>query len=193
MKHNRDGSRSLLSVLACCTRQLGLQGLACSAACSTELRDACRTNARLDAVCLLHKELETLLESASAHHTPHGTGLHAVSLLLKTLKHTDTPAAAIAAADAADTLVTIPRVPLQHALKLVEAGMRISYSQLLSAANSMVAGVEVWALAQQQLGIETDIPPVASNVCSGLRRVSNVLCWMQLRRSADPGVTLPCL
>jgi hypothetical protein len=179
MKPKKDGSQLVLGVLTCCTRQLGLQGLACSAACSTELRDACRISARLDAVCLLQKELDTLLESASAHHIPPGTGLHAVSLLVQSLKQTDTPEAANAAAGAADTLMTIPRVPFQHAMKLVEAGMRVSYAQLLSAADSMVAGVEVWVLAQQQLGIETDIPQVAYGACFGLTRVSDNMCSLE--------------
>jgi hypothetical protein len=172
MKPKSDGLELLLSVLSCCTRQLGLQGLACCAACSTELRDACRSSARLDATSLIEKELEALLESASAHNIPDGTGLHAVSLLLQSLSQLDTPAAAAAAAGAAGTLITLPRVPLQHALKLVDAGMRVSYSQLLSAADNMVAGVEVWAQAQQQLGIETDIPQVAFEVCAGLTKVS---------------------
>jgi hypothetical protein len=135
---------------------------------------------------LLQKELSTLLESASAHHIPHGTGLHAVSLLLQSLKQTDTPEAAKAAAGAADTLITIPRVPLQHAVKLVEAGMRVSYSQLLSAADSMVAGVEVWALAQQQLGIETDIPQIATDVCCGLNRVSALLLDVAYEELGNP-------
>jgi hypothetical protein len=39
--------------------------------------------------------------------------------------------------------------------------VRVSYAQLLAAANSMVAGVEVWVQAQQQLGIQTDIPAAA--------------------------------
>jgi hypothetical protein len=43
-----------------------------------------------------------------------------------------------------------PSVPLNHAKELVAAGMRFSYAQLLDAANSMVAGVEVWVQAQQQ-------------------------------------------
>jgi O-succinylbenzoate synthase len=45
--------------------------------------------------------------------------------------------------------------------------MRITYAQLLDAANSMVAGMEVWVQAQQALAIETDIPAVAVGVCCG--------------------------
>jgi hypothetical protein len=42
-------------------------------------------------------------------------------------------------------------VPLNWALQLVAAGVRFSYAQLLAAANSMLAGVEVWVQAQQKL------------------------------------------
>jgi hypothetical protein len=53
------------------------------------------------------------------------------------------------------------------ATRLVAAGVRISYAQLLAAANSMVAGLEVWVHAQEQLGIQTDIPAAAEAVCTG--------------------------
>jgi hypothetical protein len=43
--------------------------------------------------------------------------------------------------------------------------MRVSYAQLLDAANSMVAGVEVWVQAQQQGQVESDIPEVAAAIC----------------------------
>jgi hypothetical protein len=47
----------------------------------------------------------------------------------------------------------------------VKAGVRITYAQLLAASRSMVAGVEVWVQAQQQLGVQTDIPEWAVAVC----------------------------
>jgi hypothetical protein len=50
-------------------------------------------------------------------------------------------------------------------VQLVAAGVRIRYAQLLTAANSMVPGVEVWVQAQQLLGVRTDIPDVAVAVC----------------------------
>uniref|UniRef100_A0A383VK59 Uncharacterized protein n=1 Tax=Tetradesmus obliquus TaxID=3088 RepID=A0A383VK59_TETOB len=55
---------------------------------------------------------------------------------------------------------------LTWALQLVSAGMHITYAQLLAAADSMVAGVEVWVQAQQQLKLQSDIPSAAYTVCS---------------------------
>jgi hypothetical protein len=51
--------------------------------------------------------------------------------------------------------------------QLVTAGVRISYAQLLAAANSMVAGAEVWVLAQRALAETSDIPATAVAVCCG--------------------------
>jgi hypothetical protein len=39
------------------------------------------------------------------------------------------------------------------------------YAQLLEAARKLVAGVEVWVQAQQQLGVPTDIPAAAEAMC----------------------------
>jgi hypothetical protein len=70
-----------------------------------------------------------------------------------------------AEARVAESLLCIPKVPHQAAVQLVSAGVRITYAQLLTAANSMVAGVEVWVQVQQQLGAKTDIPPTAVAIC----------------------------
>jgi hypothetical protein len=66
-----------------------------------------------------------------------------------------------------EQLLAMPNVPLDVAKQLVSAGMRVSYAQLLAAAHSMVAGVEVWVQAQQQLGIQTDLPAAAVAICCG--------------------------
>jgi hypothetical protein len=77
-------------------------------------------------------------------------------------------------------VLTLPAVPLIEAKQLVSAGLRLSYAQLLAAANNMVAGVEVWVQAQQQLGIQTDIPAAAVAICCGgdwvSRRGSGIAC-----------------
>jgi hypothetical protein len=75
-------------------------------------------------------------------------------------------AAPAAVAGASERLVGMPAVPLEMAQVLVAAGVRISYAQLIAAANSMVAGVEVWVQAQQQLGVDSDMPSVAKEICS---------------------------
>jgi hypothetical protein len=69
------------------------------------------------------------------------------------------------AAAVTEKLLPLPDVALEFAKQLVAAGLRITYAQLLDAANSMVAGVEVWVQAQQALSINTDIPAVAVAIC----------------------------
>jgi hypothetical protein len=64
-------------------------------------------------------------------------------------------------------LLHTPKVPQHAAAQLVAAGVRITYAQLLDAANSVVEGVEVWVQAQQQQDTTTDIPPAAVAVCCG--------------------------
>jgi hypothetical protein len=74
------------------------------------------------------------------------------------------------AAGAAECLLGIPAVSYRCALQLVAAGVRVSYCQLLAAANSMVAGVQVWVEAQHQLvpledGIHADMPEKVHYIC----------------------------
>lgn len=57
--------------------------------------------------------------------------------------------------------VNIPEVPLGICEMLVTAGVRISYKQLVSAARSLVQGVEAWVVAQEQLGVEPEEVPEA--------------------------------
>jgi hypothetical protein len=52
--------------------------------------------------------------------------------------------AASTAADAAQVLVHAPALSVDTAKHFVAAGTRVMYAQLLAAASSMVAGVEVW-------------------------------------------------
>jgi hypothetical protein len=62
---------------------------------------------------------------------------------------------------------------LKHCKILVAAGVRMTYQQLLSAANSMVAGLEVWVQAQRQQRVKSDIPAVAATICCGKKWVSS--------------------
>jgi hypothetical protein len=101
-----------------------------------------------------------------------------------------------AAATTADLLVRIPTVPVGEALQLVKAGVRITYAQLLAAACSMVAGVEVWVQEQQQLGIQTDIPAPAVAVCC-VDKVSFFRLWpvvaiAAFRSVIECGLTVHC-
>uniref|UniRef100_A0A383VCN4 Uncharacterized protein n=1 Tax=Tetradesmus obliquus TaxID=3088 RepID=A0A383VCN4_TETOB len=70
-----------------------------------------------------------------------------------------------AAADVTTRLLNLPDVPPELAVQLVSAGMRFSYAQLLAAADSMVARVDVWVQAQQQLRVESNIPAAAIAIC----------------------------
>jgi hypothetical protein len=79
---------------------------------------------------------------------------------------------ALAAVDVLERLLHLPHVPLQQAKQLVADGLRIPYAQLLAAANNMVAGVEVWVQAQQQLAVTSDIPAGAVAICCGQPLVS---------------------
>uniref|UniRef100_A0A383W187 Uncharacterized protein n=1 Tax=Tetradesmus obliquus TaxID=3088 RepID=A0A383W187_TETOB len=87
--------------------------------------------------------------------------LQAVLWLLRAARN------AAAAVHASEHLVRLPALPLHWALHLVTAGVRITYAQLLAAACSTVPGVEVWVQAQQQLGVQTDMPAAAVAVCCG--------------------------
>jgi hypothetical protein len=81
-------------------------------------------------------------------------------------------ASAMAAADVLHRLVHLPYVDLEHAQQLVAAGVRMPYAQLLSAARSMVAGVEVWVQAQHDLGVASDVPAAAVAICCDEHLVS---------------------
>jgi hypothetical protein len=83
----------------------------------------------------------------------------AIAALLRTAPAT--------AAAVTERLLSLPDVAMKFAKQLVAAGMRIKSAKLLAAANSMVAGVEVWVQAQQALGVNTDIPAVAVAICCG--------------------------
>jgi hypothetical protein len=123
---------------------LGLQGLACLGASSKSLRDT--------SISILHSQARELIELAvkSAEETQ-------LQWVLEV--------APAAAAGAAEHLVRMPAVPLNIAKILVAAGVRISYARLIAGANSLAAGVEVWVQAQQQLGVNSDIPSVAEAIC----------------------------
>jgi hypothetical protein len=175
------GQEKLAHALRSCPvlcKELGPQGLACLATSSIY----CRT-AAVEAVC---KEKRDLL--ASALDTAHSTGLdvdvddsegldvhvhlQAVAWLAGHLLRQEPETAA----DVAEQLLTLPKVPLSMAKQLLSAGMRISYEQLLAAASSMVKGVEVWVQAQQLLNITSDIPNAAVAICCGGNWVSGARC-----------------
>jgi hypothetical protein len=155
-KHEAWFTKALHSCPKLCSH-LGLQGLACLAAASSSLKHACLVSCRRDAVALLEPAFDALA-TAHGEQQQQKQQLTAVVWLLRAV-----PAAATAGVSG--RLATTPLVPLGLAKQLVAAGVRISYAQVLAAAHSMVAGVEVWVQAQQQLGVHSDIPATAEWVC----------------------------
>jgi hypothetical protein len=148
----------LCDVLEYCSKLLGLQGLACVAASSKQYKEASAATTAKDAAFFLKNALTAAGTAVDAKD--------AVSPLLQ--QHVQAAAwllrvdpSATTAATAAQLLLRIPDVPLPMAKQLVEAGVRMSFSQLIAAAEKMVPGVDVWVLAQRQQGAPTDIPGLA--------------------------------
>jgi hypothetical protein len=178
---NAEAAATLVDVLPYLGRALGLRGLACLAGSSRQLRESCINFAESNARILLLDALPAvktggdLAEAAAAaaaeatRITPMITAelderLQPVMWLLHVAPAVSS-SSALTASDVLQRLLHLPHVPLQQAQQLLAAGVRIPYAQLLAAARSMVAGVEVWVQAQQQLGITSDIPAAAVAIC----------------------------
>jgi hypothetical protein len=165
---------TLISVFPYVSNHLGLQGLACLAASSQQLNSLCLAVAQQDASYLLLQALDAAQQpeagnSPSAARKEQQQQLEAAAWLLQAAP------ALPKSADVAERLVRLPSTSFKQAMKLVATGIRISYAQIVAAANSMVAGVEVWVQAQQQLGIHTDIPAAAAAMCCGETWVSDCI------------------
>jgi hypothetical protein len=169
---------AIVDLVPFCSTQLGLQGLACLAACSRQLHNTCLGLVQSHANSLLAGAVEDMhaphrregsskgeVEQRNSDIAVQEQHRQAVVWLLRAA-----PGVA-AAAPTADLLSHVPAVPVGWALQLVAAGVRIDYAQLLAAARSMVAGVEVWVQAQQQLGVQTDIPEWAAAICCECTKV----------------------
>jgi hypothetical protein len=157
----------LHDVFTCSSASLGLQGLARLAGCTERFRHICIAVAKQDAQLLLQRTLDTAGGFQPQTEQQH---LHAVSWLLQRVPATSDAAAGLTgmlAAQPAKGLTRLPALPVDWAKRLVEAGVRITWAELLEAANSCVLGAEVWVQAQQQLGVQTDIPAAAIALCCG--------------------------
>lgn len=70
-------------------------------------------------------------------------------------------------------LLSVPQLPweviahfVQHAIGEHDEGLRISYQQLIAAARKQIAGIEIWAQAQEEcMGTQMDIPELAMAIC----------------------------
>uniref|UniRef100_A0A383VP62 Uncharacterized protein n=1 Tax=Tetradesmus obliquus TaxID=3088 RepID=A0A383VP62_TETOB len=103
-----------------------------------------------------------------------------------------TPSAA-AAAGVAERALQIPAPPLQWAKQLLAAGVTVTYAQLIHAAHSMVAGVEVWVQAQQELGLQTDVPEAAVVICCPSIQPATRREEVLFLRELQPHLTTPDL
>jgi hypothetical protein len=146
------------------SKELDLQGLACLEACSKRLQSSVHTIVVREGLRLLDSALD------EARHKEQQRK-HAVcwfaAVLLRNAPDT--------AAHIATRLLPTPKVLLEAAKRVVSAGMRVTYAQLLAAADDMVAGVEVWVQAQQQLGVNGDVPAAAIALCCGEEWVSDAI------------------
>jgi hypothetical protein len=165
---------SLFDILPLCSGQFRLQGLACLAACSRHLQQACLATVRSDGCNLLRSACDVFDdEHPSNEWRKYCAAQQAKEQRRKAVVWMLQAAPAVAAADStAQQLIDISCAPHEWVLQLTAAGVRITYAQLLAAAHSMVAGVETWVQAQQQLGIETDIPAAAIQICCCSKSVS---------------------
>jgi hypothetical protein len=195
-----EDAADLFSLLSCCIKELSVQDLARISASSKSLRTACAAivkrdlkqlleaavaqAAEADADCSRCRTAVIIGQAAPAWRTAYDLQVHAVAWLLRAAPAkaaSDEAAECVASDEAVECVLRMPAVPEQAAVQLVKAGMRVSLAQLLSAADRMVKGVEVWVLAQQQLGVHTDIPQDAVDICRGnssvfTRWVSCPLC-----------------
>uniref|UniRef100_A0A383W171 Uncharacterized protein n=1 Tax=Tetradesmus obliquus TaxID=3088 RepID=A0A383W171_TETOB len=149
----------MFELLSSCSRHLGVAGLARVAASSKQLNDTC--------IIIARRDVQSLLQAALQQATAAASGIEQDQHLQAVLWLLQAAPAAAAAASVSEQLVRLTDVPNRWVLQLVTAGVRIMYPQLLAAASSMVPGMEVWVQAQQQLGVQTDMPAAAVDVCCG--------------------------
>jgi hypothetical protein len=163
---------SLRWLLPFCSKQLELQGLACPAASSKGLRTACLHVVQTEAASLVIAELgtEDIVDSTNTFGTPGINQRHAQAAIWG-LHFTPTAATA---AGVAEQLVRLPLLPLlvPWAVRLQDAGVRISYEQVLTAANNMVPGAGLWLHLQHaryQLLDDSSTPAAAAQICCDLQ------------------------
>jgi hypothetical protein len=202
-----DAAGCVISALPLLGRALGLQGLACLASSSQQLRQECVKYIAEHVVQLLDDALPSITSAGVTASAAEAAGATAVAhesageaaaaaaavslpspadqrllmMMLWLLQNVPGTAANAQAAAVLQRLLHVQRVPLQQAQQLVAAGVRIRFEPLLAAASSMVAGVEVWVQAQHEMGISTDTPAAAVAICCGHSLVSAYrLCGVHL-------------
>jgi hypothetical protein len=154
-----------------CIKQLGLQGLACLAACGKQLKRGCSDLLKTYATEALIGALEAAGAAkaaaasdvdSTAEQNAVNSAINGLSWLLKQVPK-DQHAELLAVAS--EHVVLYPAVAQWQAHQFCRLGVRIHHTQLIAAANSMVLGVEVWAQTQQEFEIRSDISPAAVAIC----------------------------
>jgi hypothetical protein len=192
MKSEEESEELLVySLLPLCSRQLGLPGLACLATCSKQCKLMCDELRRTDATDVLLGTLEAAIAEAQAAAGAIDSRKQAnIAAWWQPVKeHMQAMPAPFKVVGVASRLLWLPSVPLKQATQWVKAGVRIRYAQLRAAASCMVSGLEVWVKAQQQLGIRSDIPMAAVDVCYGgvwvsCRHEHNIVFLTSISRGA---------
>jgi hypothetical protein len=140
-----------------CVASFGLKALARLAMCNKQLQTWCQGVVHSCAKDLLLHTLANAQQVRNMNKLQHG-----VAWVVHLAPGVTT------AAGVAEAVVQIPMLPRPIAVQLVEAGVRVSFVKLLDAAQSMVAGVEVWVQVQWERGVSgRDIPEAAASICRG--------------------------
>jgi hypothetical protein len=161
--HFKRSAADMLRECPVLCEKLGLDGLARLATCSKASESSVKAILFKNSRSFLDRALHTARESEQQQDRQAVAWLAAVLLR----------EAPVLTEDVSERLLHLTSVPLATAKQLVAAGVRITYAQLLAAAHSMVAGVEVWVQAQQRLGVHTNIPLLAVAICCGEDWVSH--------------------
>jgi hypothetical protein len=174
----------LCDVLPLMATHVGLLGVGSLAASSKQLRAACSDILPQDATTLL---LDAVLQASATavaakaakaaraaarypvandavqHKVTLKQQAQAVQWLLQLHPSAATTAGAL------DRLLHIPAVPAAIARVLIASGVRITFAQLVAAANSMVEGVEVWAQLMSNVHAlepeQCDMPTATFAIC----------------------------
>jgi hypothetical protein len=216
---SNEASPDLCSVLPLFTSpHFGLQGLACVAASSKQLKQICCDLAKQHALDLVVDTLKAAGEAATAaadEYLPPLVADDAVGCdddpTEEKYKHEavqqhlrgvewlwQASPSVFTAAGTAERIVQTPRVPVSCALQLVRFGVRVPFPLIIAAASSMVAGVEVWVKVQRTLDDVFDIPDAAAEACSAYVSIPLVadaaavvwFCPCHVHFIAPPGATV---
>jgi hypothetical protein len=182
----------LPDVLPLMATHVGLRGVIGLAASSKQLRAACSDILPQDATTLLLDAVKQASATAAAadaaeaaraeagypvaddavqHKAALKQQAQAVQWLLQLHPSAATTAGAL------DRLLHIPAVPGAIARVLLASGMRVTFAQLVAAANSMVEGVEVWGQLMSNVHAldpkQCDMPMATFAICCPS-------CWVSL-------------